>query len=66
MTADARRDAISFNLMLAEDVGDDVRDVVEFHDLAVNYRVRLQVLITETDQFKTATLAIQLNGFDRA
>ena len=41
---DARRHAVGLDLVLGEDVGDDVRDVVQLHDLAVDDGVGLETL----------------------
>jgi hypothetical protein len=51
--------------VFAEDVSDDVGDVVELHDLAVNNRVSLQVLESEIEKRETGALATKLNRFHR-
>jgi hypothetical protein len=52
--------------MLLENARNDVRDIVELHDLTVDDRVRLQVLKTKVQQVKAVALPLQLNRFDRA
>jgi hypothetical protein len=52
-------------LVFAEDVSDDVGDVVEFHDLAVNNRVSLEVFEAEIEERETGALATQFNRFHR-
>jgi hypothetical protein len=55
----------SFDLMLAEDAGDDVSNVIEFHDLPVNHCVWLKILESETHQLKLAAFPLQFDRLDR-
>ena len=43
-------------LVFAEDVSDDVGDVVELHDLAINNRVGLQVFEAEIEKLESRRL----------
>lgn len=48
--------------MLLEYARYHVRDIIELHDLAVDDRVRLEVLETEVQQLKTVALPLKFNG----
>jgi hypothetical protein len=52
------------DLVLAKDACDDVRHVIQFHDLTINDGVCLKVFVAETDELKVAGLTLQLDGFD--
>jgi hypothetical protein len=46
--------------MFAENVRDDIRDIVQLHNLAIYDRVRLKILIAKAHELKAAILALQL------
>ncbi len=47
--------------MLAKDAHYHVRDVIELHDLAVDNRIRLEVLETKVQQMKAVALPLKFN-----
>src|SRR5258705_8014962 len=53
------------NLVLGEYVGDNIRDVIQLHNLAVHDRVRLQVLVSHAYELEAAPLTLQFHGLDR-
>jgi hypothetical protein len=52
--------------MLVEDARNNIGDVVELHDLAINNGIRLKVFEPQVDELETAALPLKLNRLDRA
>src|SRR3989442_13683415 len=65
MTAYSGGHSGSFDLVLAEDAGDDVSNVIEFHDLPINNCVRLKILESQTHQLKLAAFPLQFHSLNR-
>src|SRR5918993_2894302 len=61
MATDTGSNALSFDRMLAKDARDHVRHVVELHNLPIDNRVRLQVLVAEAHEVNYAALLLQLD-----
>jgi hypothetical protein len=66
MAANAGSDSGSLDLMLVENAVDNVRHVVELHDLTIDDRVGLEIFKAQVHQVKAIALLLQLDGFDRA
>src|SRR5262245_23680051 len=64
MAADSCGDAVGANLMFTEDVGDDVGDVVELHDLPVDDRVGLKVFEAQVEKLKARSSFAEFNCLD--
>jgi hypothetical protein len=64
MPADSSGYSGRLDLVFVKDAGDDIRNIVEFHDLAVDDGVSLKVFVAETDELKLSTLLLKLNGLD--
>jgi hypothetical protein len=53
-------------LVLAKNACNHVGNVIELHDLTVNYRVGLEILESEMHELKAVSPFLQFNGFYRA
>src|SRR4030095_2278595 len=56
VSADSSCYSRCLDLVLVKNVRDDVRHVIQFHDLAIDDRVRLQVLEAETHELEAVAL----------
>ena len=66
VTVDARGHFHRLDFVLVEDIRDRGRDVVQFHYLTIDNRIRLQRLVTQADELKVSAFALELNGLNRA